>query len=278
MPLKCAVFLFGFYGIDDFTNATENESVVSTTRLEPNTREKILEKVFKMVENLGFSKNHVDYLLIDLGFKKQMEGVTQTCTSKSIHKFTFMNSSGEVISESQISLPQLLIILHYTSSGLSNTCSRDLAQMLKEALRERNREDVIKLRHVIKTLDGALECLPRYKSEEALFRGEQVKIECLQPGVLFYMVHFTSFSQNVSKALDFTTKQTHTLFLLRNPKSGADIAFASEHEDEMEVLYPRNTRFEVLHVFSGAQARDHVPELQNTIILDELTVIVIAEV
>ena len=265
MPLEGTFLLSGPYNIVNVTEATQNKSAVCRTRLKANTRKGIVKLVFEMVADLGFTIHYVDYML-------------QSFTSQSIDKFTFTNFDEQKISASQISLAQLLMIRLYTSSEQSETCRRDLAQMLKEALRNRKTEDVMKLGRVISTLDDALKSLPPYMSEEALFRGEKVKIQCLQAGMQFHTVYFASFSLDVFEALHFTNAQTCTLFVLRNPKSGADIAFASMEKHEMEVLYPRNTHFKVLHVFSGAEARDHVPELKSAMIGDQLTVIVIAEV
>lgn len=255
MPPTCTFLLAGSYDIEIVTKATENKA---------KTRESIVKLVFEMLAELGFTIHYVDCMLGEL-------------TTKSVDEFTFTNFHSQVISASQISLAQLLMIRLYTSPEPSETCARNLAQMLKEALRDRKAEDVMKLGGVITTLDNALESLPRYMSEEALFRGEKVRIECLQAGKQFHLVYFASFSLDVFEALDFTDAQTCTLFVLRNPKSGADIAFASAVKDEMEVLYPRNTHFQVLHVFTGAEARDHVPELKNAMIGDQLTVIVIVE-
>lgn len=255
MPPACAFLLDGRYDIDNVTKPTENKA---------KTRESIVKLVFDMLADLGFTIHYVDLMLDEL-------------TTKSVDKFTFTNFDSQVISASQISLAQLLMIRLYTSPEQSETCERNLSQMLKEALRDRKAEDVMKLGGVITTLDNALQSLPRYMSEEALFRGEKVRIECLQVGKQFHLAYFASFSMDMYEALDFTDEQNGMLFVLRKPKSGADIAFASAVKDEMEVLYPRNTRFKVLHVYTGAEARADVPELQNTMIGDQLTVIVIAE-
>lgn len=255
MPPACAFLLDGRYDIDNVTKATENKA---------KTRESIVKLVFEMLADLGFTMAYVDCMLYQL-------------TTKSVDQFTFTNFDSQVISASQISLAQLLMIRLYTSPEQSETCERNLSQMLKEALRDRKAEDVMKLGGVITTLDNALKSLPRYMSEEALFRGEKLRIQCLQAGKQFHLVYFASFSLDMYQALEFTEGQTKTLFVLRNPKSGADIAFASAVKEEMEVLYPRNTRFQVLHVYTGAEARDDVPELKNAMIEDQLTVIVIAE-
>lgn len=265
MPLECAFLLSGPYDIASLTEATKNKSALCRTRLRAHTTERIVQLVSEMLKDLGFTEAYVEFLLSDL-------------TRKAVGELTFTNSNSQEISASQISLVQLLMIRLYTSTEQSKTCGRDLAQMLKQGLRGRKTEDVMKLKDVIKTLDNALKSLPPYMSEKALFRGEEIKIECLQVGMQFDMVSFTSFSRVAYEALPFTQAQNGSLFVLQNPKSGVDIAFASDMPREMEILYPRNTRFEVLHVFSGAEARDHVPELKSETVGDQLTVIVIAEV
>lgn len=264
MQSNCTFLLAGIYDINKITYATQNKYAACSTILQAKTKKSIVQLVFNMIADLGFTIEYVDLILDEF-------------RTKSVDEFTFTNLDEQVISASQISLAQLLMIRLYTSPQQSETCKRNLSQMLKEALRDRKAEDVTKLGGVITTLDNALESLPRYVSEDALFRGEKVSIKCLQAGYQFHLVYFGSFSLDVYEALDFTNNQTCTLFVLRNPKSGADIAFASSVKMEMEVLYPRNTHFQVLRVFTGAEAIDYVPELKKVKISDQLTVIEIAE-
>lgn len=263
--LEYAPLLSGPYNIDDVIKERENTSTVCRTKLRAKTTERIVELVYGMVEDLGFTKEHVICML-------------ESLASQSIDTFKFENFGEQEISAERISLAQLLVIRLYTSSELSKTYGIELAQILRLTLRDRKTEVVTKLRPFIRTLDDALVRLPRYESEEALFRGESVKIKYLEPGMEFHTAYFTSFSLDMYEALPFTIRQTGTLFVLQKPKSGADIAFASALQGEMEVLYPRNTHFKVLHVFSGAEARVHVPELKKTFLTEQLTVIVITEV
>jgi len=251
------------YDITNVEGETDTEAA-TRARLRVHETERLLALVSAMLVNFGFKSCHVYYLL--------------TClTTGPIDKFSFTNSKSEVITEANISLVSLLMITLYTCPSPSDKCGRCLSQILKEALRDIKAEDVMKLKNVITTLDIALESLPPYISEEALFRGQNVRIQGLEVGGNFYMTWFASFSRDVRQALDFTDGQIGTLFVLRSPKSGADIQFASYVKYEKEVLYPRNTRFVVLGVFVGKEANMDVPELKSVTIGNELTVIVIAE-
>lgn len=251
------------YDITNVEGETDTEAA-TRARLRVHKLDRLLDLVFAMLVNFGFKSCDVYYLW--------------TClTTGPVDEFSFTNSKSEVITKANISPVSLLMIILYTSPIPSDNCGRCLAQILKEALRDRKAEDVMKLKIVITTLDNALESLPPYISEEALFRGQNVRIQGLEVGGNFYMTWFASFSRDVRQALDFTDGQIGTLFVLRSPKSGADIQFASYVKYEQEVLYPRNTRFVVLGVFVGEGANTHVSELGSVTIGNELTVIVIAE-
>jgi hypothetical protein len=263
-PPPCQILHGGSYHPLRATQASKDEREVSSDKKVPTTTDAIVNIVFEIVADSGFTKNHV-YLMLRCLLNRQDED------------FRFKNESLQEISPAQISLQRLLMIRLYTSANLSETSLKCLADLLKEALRERNDEKCWKLRGVIASLDEALDFLPSHHSDMPLFRGEKIEIISLRQDMTFCMVWFASFSQSLCEALEFTRQQSCTLFVLRNPKNGKDIAFASDCDYEKEVLYPRNSHFKVLNVFTGVDARKNLPELANSKIEDKLTVIVIAE-
>jgi len=111
-----------------------------------------------------------------------------------------------------------------------------------------SREDVIPYALF---LSSALSKLPALPSQQMLWRGHRRRVNN-KVGNVIAMKGFTSATRDRENALEFTVKSNEgssdkrTLLGILEHPSGRCISKISARSDEMEVLFPTNTSFEVV--------------------------------
>eukprot|EP00568_Trieres_chinensis_P005693 CAMPEP_0183291192 /NCGR_PEP_ID=MMETSP0160_2-20130417/690_1 /TAXON_ID=2839 ORGANISM="Odontella Sinensis, Strain Grunow 1884" /NCGR_SAMPLE_ID=MMETSP0160_2 /ASSEMBLY_ACC=CAM_ASM_000250 /LENGTH=261 /DNA_ID=CAMNT_0025451957 /DNA_START=45 /DNA_END=830 /DNA_ORIENTATION=- len=121
------------------------------------------------------------------------------------------------------------------------------------------RDDVMPYVHV---LGSALSKLPPLLSTQTLWRGHRRKLDSTDVGGIVILKGFTSVTRDRDTASEFVTKANEgrsgerTLLAFLDHKSSRCIAKFSALNNEMEVMFPLDTTFEIVSPPEGGSGED----------------------
>ncbi|CAK8988059.1 Putative NAD(+)--arginine ADP-ribosyltransferase Vis (Putative mono(ADP-ribosyl)transferase) (mADPRT) (mART) (Toxin Vis) [Durusdinium trenchii] len=137
----------------------------------------------------------------------------------------------------------------------------------------------------IYVLNSALQKLPA-TSSGPLYRGHRREV-ALATGSVILLPGFTSVSFDMDSAVKFATQANQgrsakrSLLVIQESFSGRSIAKLSARKNELEVLFPKDTYFEVIKVDSEAAEKavaDATVELQKSMPEAEVKVVYLREI